>query len=390
MENKRQLEWLGKNGRLFSYIGKPLIKYFEDNSIEDLQIIEIGKVRLIKRNGLEESIVDETITAKFIKILMNFIAAIAPQRLNKDNSQVSMMLPVNAFRFTGAIGDSIKSGVKISIRLNDNIIGYSYKDFSLKELEFNFLTKHICDNRASAFVIGEVGSGKTTFNNLIIQKMSENELINVVGDIHDFIFSGNQAVSDVFARSEEDYQHKFDLLMRSNPKRILIPELTSINVNFILRVINSGVKGILLTMHASSEELGVAQAFTDNLKMAKSEADEENIYKRINTYIDFLIHLGKDSKGRRAIEKIVINNDKILQEAKELNILGFSNGKHNTSTITREAKPKPKPDMIKILKEYSKGIPVVKLSKKYDVSRVTVYNYISLSNKVSSKKLNKI
>lgn len=74
--DKRILEY-NKNNRYFIYIIKPLIKYFEDFSIEDLQINEMEKITLIKRKGEKEFIEDSNINEQFIKNIMFYIGSLA-------------------------------------------------------------------------------------------------------------------------------------------------------------------------------------------------------------------------------------------------------------------------------------------------------------------------
>ncbi|MDR0484296.1 MAG: CpaF/VirB11 family protein, partial [Alphaproteobacteria bacterium] len=359
--NKRELDFKGEQGKYLYYIANRLVKYFEDSEIEDFQINKFNQATLIKRGDKKEYINDNNLSKGYIKTLMNFVSAIAPKKLTNTDKQVSLMLPVNKFRFTGRIGDTIGSGVKISIRLNDAVLHHTYKDFGLSELEYNFLVKYISEEALSAFVIGGTGSGKTTFSNLLIQYISEDVIMNVVGDIHDYIFHGDQKVSEVFAKEDKDYEKAFDLLMRSNPERILIPELTVSNVNLILRSINSGHKGFMLTMHSASGLQGIAEAFAKNLTMSGAkDVDVDNIHKVINSNIDFLIYL-KKHKGERVVEKVVINNLEVIEEAKELGIFGLK--KERKKSIRKKRTP---PAVLKVIKALKSGeLSQRKIANKY-------------------------
>ncbi len=371
--HKRELEFKGKKGEYLSAIAKHLIKYFENADIEDFQINDFQKVTLIKKGDIKEFINDVNLSKEYIRTLMYFVSSIAPKKLSNTDAQVSLMLPVNKFRFTGRIGNSIGSGIKISIRLNDNNIYHTYKDFGLSELEFNFLVKYISKEALSTFVIGGTGSGKTTFNNLLIQGIGENDVMNVIGDIHDYIFHGEQKVSEVFAKSSIDYDKGFDLLMRSNPDRILVPELTSSNVNLILRSMNSGHKGFMLTMHSSNGNTGVAEAFSENLKMSgMKEVDVTAIDKTINSNIDFLIHL-KKHKGKRFLYKVIINNLDVQKEAQELGIFGFKKEKKKVSKQRKKRQAIPVVKIIKELKKVGSKKPSQReISRKYGISRNTI------------------
>jgi len=383
MGNKRDLVFIGTKGEYFKYIAKHLIKYFEDEEIEDFQINDFEKATLIKKGNKKEFIEDMNLTKDYIKTLMFFVSAISPKRLNNMDSQVSLMLPVNKFRFTGRIGNTIGSGIKISIRLNDNQLYHDYHDFGLKQLEFNFLIKHISQNGLSAFVIGGTGSGKTTFNNLLIKHISENELMNVIGDIHDYIFFGNQKVSEVFAKKDSDYGISFDLAMRSNPDRILVPELSVGNVGLILRAMNSGHKGFMLTMHSGNSVMGVAEAFAQNLKMNGVEADVLSIDKAIKANVDFLIYLSKHD-GKRQIEKVEINNKQVQEEAEELEIFGFKK-KKILKTGKKESKAKKSKyadiKIAKLIDDLSGGLNKTLIAKKHGLSRGTI---IKLAKKIKN------
>lgn len=375
-KNKRDLIFLGKKGEYFSFIAKHLIKYFEDADIEDFQINDFNKVTLIKKGGIKEFVDDENLTKQYIKTLMYFVASLAPKQLRGEDNQISIMLPLNKFRFSGMIGSDVISGIKISIRLNDSVVYHSHSDFGVSDLEFNFLVHHIATCGLSCFVIGGTGSGKTTFNNLLIKHIDDNQLINVIGDIHDYIFFGEQKVSEITAKKDEDYIKGFDLLMRSNPDRILVPELSVGNVNLILRALNSGHKGFMLTMHAGDVDGGVANAFVKNLALSGVEVKPAEVEKDINSNVDFLLHLHKNDKGKRCLSKVIINNEEVYQEACSLGIFGFKNIKAPIKQLTTKDEIKAKynkiADMAKLVADLQGGLPKSIIAKKYGYSRGSI------------------
>lgn len=340
---KRELVFAGDKGKRFSQVAKHLLKYFEMGNVEDLIISEFEKVILVKKGGEKEFLEDKYLNKEYLSIVMYSVCGLNNQSFRSSNlhNQVSCMLPVNAFRFTGAMDSTIKSGVEISIRLNDNEIDYVYGDFGLSLAEYVYLLKYVGENQSSVFIIGGTGSGKTTFTNLLIDSISDNEIIKVVGDIHDFCFRKEQKTSEFFVRND-DYKQKFDLLMRTNPDRILIPELTVDNVSLILRAMNSGHNGFMLTLHSNSSELGVAEAFKQNMELSgKSNININDIDKAIKNNIDFLIYMGKTKEGKRGITKVEINSKNILKEAKEGGLFGF---KQENKKIAKIIQNKPVAD----------------------------------------------
>ncbi|MFL1780490.1 VirB11-like NTPase and helix-turn-helix domain-containing protein [Candidatus Hepatincolaceae symbiont of Richtersius coronifer] len=332
---------------------------------------------MLRRGGIKEFVEDPNLTESFIGNLMSFACGIAPtKRISSKGKQVSVLLPLNKFRFTGEIGkEMVESGVKISIRLTHGL--YTYKDFGMSQLEFNFLIKYICEKNSSVFVVGGPSSGKTSFNNMIIYEIDQNTVIKVVGNVNEFVFKEGQKVNQLIASSSEEYQRKFDTLTRLNPERVFIPELDTKNIDFILRCLNMGLAGLVLTMHANDKEFDIAKAFEQNLRLAGLPSSNlKSIHEQIIEKVDFFIFLQKDSGGKRKISRVAINNSKILEEAKELGIFGFGNkekiGKKQNKLVYKEN------SMTKIAKDYAKGLPVNEIAKKYGISRDSIYRTIKI------------
>ena len=312
-----------KNKNILEKILVHFLPYFKDKSIEDFQIIDFQKVSLVKIGGEKQFIEDKNFSKSYLQAVFYSLFALNNQIFSHNNHQISIMLPINYFRFSGALGSSIGSGIELSIRLNDTNLDFSYDSFSLSKNEWVFLVKHIAHNQASVFIVGGTGSGKTTFSNLLINEIDDNEVLKVLGDIHDYIFKPSQKASQLFATTQQEYAKKFDLLMRINPDRILIPELSVNNVDLILRALNSGHRGFLLTLHSNSNEMAVAQSFRGNLALGGKQLDINEISKSLNENIDFFIFLHKNKDGKRVLQNIVINNPKALYDAYNQNV--FSN-----------------------------------------------------------------
>lgn len=310
-ENTSRGEWLED---VFKYF----LPYFEDLTNEEIQIFKEEEVILLKKDGSREVISDANFFENYLVAVKTYCEMISGLAMD---STISIMLPVNRFRYTNEV--NTKSLVKIAIRLNDDELLYTYEDFLLKPEEYNFLINKIAKEKASLCVVGAQGSGKTSFANLFVQEFNQDEIVNVVGDIHDYIFKKEQRYVEINAKSSKDYEERFDALMRSASDRILIPELTMLNALAILRFLNTGNKGLILTMHADYPQ--VAEAMYQNLLMQKVDISLEQVKESVK-HIDFIIYLNKSSKGSRFIEKIEITNpnfkkefNSLSKETKEIN-----------------------------------------------------------------------
>jgi hypothetical protein len=103
------------------------------------------------------------------------------------------------------------------------------------------------------------------------------------------------------------------------------------------------------------------------------EVDVTAIDKTINSNIDFLIHL-KKHKGKRFLDKVIINNLDVQKEAQELGIFGFKKEKKKLSKRRKEIKTKSTIAISKLIEDLANGMSKTKISKKHGIARGTVIN----------------
>lgn len=282
------------------------IPYFEDATVEDILINNFSEITLLKRNAEKQTIQDLNFSEKYVKGMFQVLLSINQIHFTTiDDEYLSVMLPINKFRFSGKLGRSIKSGIECTIRLNSDEINFSFEAFTIEKTLQDQLLQSVQEKK-TMFIVGGSGSGKTTFTNILIQHFPLNENIKAIGDISDYVFKEGSNVSHMITKTAKDYAECFDLMMRSCPDRILISELTIDNVNFILRVINSGIKGVILTLHASGIK-GVASAFSQNLALNKDKMKPEDIQKLLDTYIDVFLFFEKNNQGQRTLKDFLFN-----------------------------------------------------------------------------------
>ncbi len=114
---KRILNFQPKHKTMFLEVFKHFIPYFENPDIEDLEINEFGKLTLRMRGGIKLELVDDNFSKYNLQTVMSLCGEVTNQI--EENQQISLMLPINNFRFTGCMGSLMKSGVWILIRLDD-------------------------------------------------------------------------------------------------------------------------------------------------------------------------------------------------------------------------------------------------------------------------------
>ncbi|MEN8237545.1 MAG: ATPase, T2SS/T4P/T4SS family, partial [Pseudomonadota bacterium] len=128
-----------------------------------------------------------------------------------------------------------------------------------------------------------------------------------VEDTRELVIPHQNQVNYVVSRNEATpavgYSHVIDHLMRSRPDIILAGELSIANTFPVLRLLNSGHKGFMCTLHANSPNLALDEAIPANVMLSGNPAQGVSEYLRKT--VDVVIQLHRLPSGKREVTEVL-------------------------------------------------------------------------------------
>ncbi len=172
-------------------------------------------------------------------------------------------------RFEAMMGPFVEDGLSISIRIK-RTAKVTLEDFGLRgEVKEQILA--LVKSGSSILISGGTSSGKTTLLNLLLQEIPPYKRVLTIEDTRELELPHRNWKAYTVPRNETSsslsYQSIIDHFMRSRPDMIITGELSISNSFPILRLLNTGHKGFMCTLHANSPTLALEEAFTQNLRL---------------------------------------------------------------------------------------------------------------------------
>jgi len=207
-------------------------------------------------------------------------------------------------RFEAMLGPFVKDEISISIRLH-RAHNKTFKDFGMTDLLIEKIRNSVRCQK-SILISGGTSSGKTTFLNLLAQEIPLSKRILTVEDTQELILPHKNWKSYLIPRGETNgsitYQSVIDHFMRSRPDIVLTGEVSTRNSFPILRLLNTGHKGFMCTIHANSPELALESAFEQNLNLSGYKV--EKVFDFLKKTIDLVIQIESKDSDKKRIQSI--------------------------------------------------------------------------------------
>lgn len=165
--------------------------------------------------------------------------------------------------------------------------------FELEEMPQNIL-KRIIAEKNNVLISGGTGSGKTTLLRSLLSLIPNDEHIIVLEDTYE-ILNQHPKQTSFLANKEQSNKSLKDYCaysLRMSPERLIVGEMRSTEVVPFLLAMNTGHKGLMSTIHASSavDALGrISLLFS--LFCDSNDISYSLVTKLVCRNIDYVIHL---------------------------------------------------------------------------------------------------
>ena len=181
----------------------------------------------------------------------------------------------------------------------------------------HFATKPVAElllqsvrNRCNIVVSGKAGSGKTSLLNVLCSYMQPSDRIVTIEDVHELAIALPNAVQlETRPNTPEGLKgvNMTDLVrtaLRLRPDRMIIGEIRGPEVVDMLSALNTGHAGSLTTCHAHTAQEALLRIESLMLQHCP-QWSRDTIRDHIGSAIDMVVHVSRDSSGRRFISEIV-------------------------------------------------------------------------------------
>ncbi|MGH2748690.1 MAG: CpaF family protein [Actinomycetota bacterium] len=164
--------------------------------------------------------------------------------------------------------------------------------------------------RATLIVSGATGSGKTTLLNALLSLVPPSERVVTIEETPELRSACEHAVSlitrppNVEGKGALDATALVRAALRMRPDRIVIGEVRGPEALDALAALATGHRGSMLTVHARSAR-DALDRLVELALGAGSGAREESIAARVRRAVDAVVHLERDSGGRRRVRQIL-------------------------------------------------------------------------------------
>jgi pilus assembly protein CpaF len=164
--------------------------------------------------------------------------------------------------------------------------------------------------RCNVLVSGATSSGKTTFVASLLQRADPADRLVVCEDTAELALGGRHAVRLESRVASADVATAVDLAalvraaLRLRPDRLIVGEFRGTEVLAAVEAMNTGHDGSLSTCHANSAVDALRRVET-LLMQAAPTWPLAAIRRQVTRSIDVVIHLERDTGGRRAIAEVV-------------------------------------------------------------------------------------
>ncbi|KPF77994.1 type VI secretion protein [alpha proteobacterium AAP81b] len=165
--------------------------------------------------------------------------------------------------------------------------------------------------RKNILISGGTSTGKTTFLNALLKRISPHERVITIEDTAEVSLERPNALGLVAVRGETGEanvttEELLQAALRMRPDRLLLGEMRGPEAFSYLRAVNTGHPGSISTIHADSPRGAIEQVALLALQ-ARVNLGRAEIIAYARSVIDIVVQLKRDSQGRRVVSQIAFD-----------------------------------------------------------------------------------
>jgi pilus assembly protein CpaF len=276
-------------------------------NITDILVNGHKEVWIDQGQGLEKTKLT-FLNEESVRSLAQKLALSTGRRLDQSQPYVDAQL-TKTIRLHAILSPIANPGTVISLRIHRPQI------LSLDELVINktittsqkdFLNQ-IIKEKKSFVICGGTGSGKTTLLNSLLSKVNRNQRILIIEDSrelnpqHPHVVSLEGRPANIEGMGLITMKDLIKQSLRMRADRLIIGEVRGAEVIDWLSALNTGHSGSAGTIHANSIHEVVIRFESLGLMVGLSK---EAIHSQLRTALDYVIHIERDSDGKRQVKAI--------------------------------------------------------------------------------------
>lgn len=284
---------------------RPIQPLLESDTISEIMVNPDGSV-WVEEAGCIQSLPDIRFDEDALHTGLEVIANKFGKKLDADSPIMNLRLP-DGSRLAATIPPVVNPQPLMTIRR------FTSRNFTMQDLiERKMLTEEQARTLSNAvrsgdniLISGATSSGKTTLLNVMADAIPEQERILVIEDTAELHIRKPHVVQQEAQTDTHRHPVTFDDLLRAalrhRPDRIILGEIRGAEARTLLDAMNTGHRGSLATIHASSAQGALLRLRTLLMRGTSSllpaEADAE-----IRASIHRIVHIDREDGHRRVRE----------------------------------------------------------------------------------------
>lgn len=242
-----------------------------------------------------------------IDVELERILAPIGRRLDRLHPMVDARLE-DGTRVSAVVAPVAVHGTCVAFRLLRHRC-FTPNDFSSEVISADELLALVHERR-NVLVSGATGSGKTSLLGALVTAISPDERVVILEDVHELVTSHPHLVRLETRLPTADERAGVDLddllraSLRLRPDRLVVGEVRGDEALTLVNALNTGHLGSLSTIHANNAR-DALQRLGLLLHRTLHGVDARTIESMVRTAVQVVVHLGRDSTGRRRVEQVL-------------------------------------------------------------------------------------